>query len=379
VRMKPMIIYILINFFANYRICSSDWEVRIDEKTFDETGRIIFVNHKSKSASLTCPPPPSNKDDASFLVDMPHYRSCMDLLVKFVERRCNQCSKLDRLNLISNALDNNLTQSSDFLQQLETKIIDSTDIILTTLGSTGSRSMEYAKGFEVIVIDEAAQSSEISSLTALQLGSSHAILVGDPQQLPATIFSISGRFTKFDRSLFQRLEESGHVVHTLNTQYRCNPVISSFPRRIFYDGSLLDGPNVLKSDYGGPLRTAISLKFPILKPLTIFDLNSTEERECTSLSNIEEAYFALHLFCSLNDATNGILLEQRFVCVITPYSQQVSLLNKIFKAKLGNHFSRGLIEINTIDSFQGSEREIVIFSAVRATNKVCGIGMCICL
>jgi senataxin len=108
--------------------------------------------------------------------------------------------------------------------------------------------------------------------------------------------------------------------------------------------------------------------------LTIFDLKSLEEREHKSLCNIEEAYLALHIFSSLNDATNGVLLEQRFVCIITPYSQQVSLLKKIFQAKLGHHFSRGLIEINTVDAFQGNEREIVIFSAVRATNKGGGIG-----
>jgi senataxin len=44
--------------------------------------------------------------------------------------------------------------------------------------------------------------------------------VGDPQQLPATIFSMSGRTTKYDRSLFARLEEAGHAVHMLNTQFR---------------------------------------------------------------------------------------------------------------------------------------------------------------
>lgn len=54
----------------------------------------------------------------------------------------------------------------------------------------------------------------------LQLGSSHAILVGDPQQLPATIFSMSGRNSKYDRSLFARLEEAGHAVHMLDTQFR---------------------------------------------------------------------------------------------------------------------------------------------------------------
>jgi senataxin len=88
--------------------------------------------------------------------------------------------------------------------RLETHIIDSTHIVMTTLGSAGSKSLESVAKFEVVVVDEAAQSSEPSILPALQLGSSHAVLVGDPQQLPATIFSVSGRLTKYDRSLFQR-------------------------------------------------------------------------------------------------------------------------------------------------------------------------------
>jgi hypothetical protein len=66
-------------------------------------------------------------------------------------------------------------------------------------GTAGSKAFELCSKFEVIVIDEAAQSVEPSSLTALQLGSKHCILVGDPQQLPATIFSLSGKSTKYDR------------------------------------------------------------------------------------------------------------------------------------------------------------------------------------
>jgi senataxin len=110
--------------------------------------------------------------------------------------------------------------------------------------------------------------------------------VGDPQQLPATIFSMSGRTTKYDRSLFARLEEAGHAVHMLNTQFRMvrfnliailfhdlhgliflspiptqHPAISDFPRRIFYDGKLVDGSNVSHPEYGNPLKKAVFKKF----------------------------------------------------------------------------------------------------------------------
>ena len=141
-------------------------------------------------------------------------------------------------------------------------------IVMTTLGSAGSKTIASAVKFEVVVVDEAAQSSEPSTLVALQLGSSHAILVGDPQQLPATIFSVSGRSTKYDRSLFQRLEEAGNPVHMLDTQYRMHPTISSFPRQIFYDGSLLDGHNVLENNYGGQLSRSIRDRFHHFKVCT---------------------------------------------------------------------------------------------------------------
>ena len=150
-------------------------------------------------------------------------------------------------------------------QQLETDILDSTHIVLTTLGTSGCKALESAAKFEVVVVDEAAQSVEPATLVALQLGSSHAILVGDPQQLPATIFSVSGRNTKYDRSLFQRLEGAGHEIHLLDTQYRMHPEISEFPRKIFYGGYLKDGSNVSKESYGNPFKEVVRSKFPAFR------------------------------------------------------------------------------------------------------------------
>ena len=85
-------------------------------------------------------------------------------------------------------------------------------------------ALEASAKFEVVIVDEAAQSSSVepATLVALQVGNSQAILVGDPQQqLPATIFSMSGRTTKCDRGIFQRLEEAGHEVHLLDTHIEC--------------------------------------------------------------------------------------------------------------------------------------------------------------
>ena len=226
-------------------------------------------------------------------------------------------------------------------------MLNSTHIVLTTLGSAGSQAVKSANKFEVIVIDEAAQSSEMSTLLALQLGSSHAILVGDPQQLPATVFSLSGRSNKYDRSLFQRLEQCHHPVVMLNIQYRMNPMISEFPRHIFYKGMLIDGPNTQLQDFGGVLKHRIMKAFPNFKPFQILDLDSREEREGTGLSNMHEAQLVLHLYHSLDRASDGVLAKSR-IAVITPYAQQTILLHRLFEDALGGAYST-MVEIRSVD------------------------------
>ena len=167
------------------------------------------------------------------------------------------------------------------------------------------------------------------------------------------------------------MEEAGHPVHMLNEQYRMHPKISHFPRHIFYGGNLLDGPNVVNPDYGNPLRSTVEMKIRQFQPLTILDLDSREERGGTSLSNSTEAELALHLYNSLNAATQGLSSRTR-IAIITPYSQQSGLLKRTFLKALGTDFDR-LVEVNTVDAFQGREANIVIFSAVRASGSH-GIG-----
>lgn len=305
--------------------------------------RILFVNHKSKTTTFDIPPKRRPTEKACRIKQLPHYIALLKSLTKFVERHNNESSTLEKYIILQNHAMikrecEQSEESSSLFQELETHVLNSSHIVLTTLGSAGSRAIEAASKFEVIVIDEAAQSSEMSTLLALQLGSSHAILVGDPQQLPATIFSMSGRNNKYDRSLFQRLEECRHPVVMLNTQYRMNPMISEFPRHIFYKGTLTDGPNVQASNFGGDLKDRIAIQFPHFKPFTIFDLDSREEREGTGLSNMHEAQLAVHLYMSLDNQIDGLISKSR-VAVITPYAQQTQLLHKLFEDALGASYS----------------------------------------
>ena len=354
---------------------SRDWEARVDESDFEIRGAIYFVNHKEQMTTYELPPPPEPDEAQYSISSMPEFRTYTGRIVKLVERHNSIVSKLEKYKLAQNLVVSRSgargNQSNELRMMLETHFLDETHIVFTTLGTAGNKALESAAKFEVVVIDEAAQSVEPSTLVGLQLGSRHAILVGDPQQLPATIFSYSGRETKYDRSLFQRLEEAGHEVHLLNQQYRMHPCISEFPRRIFYGGELVDGPNVQDPQYGMPLSRLLTTKFPSFQPLTVLDLDSSEERGGTSLSNPAEARLAIHLYESLKRETGGVSSRSR-VAVITPYAQQASTLRRMFSQHLGPDVQK-LVEINTVDAFQGREANIVIFSCVRAAGSK-GIG-----
>ncbi|OEU07894.1 P-loop containing nucleoside triphosphate hydrolase protein [Fragilariopsis cylindrus CCMP1102] len=339
------------------------WEIRVDEDSFDETGRVFFVNHQDQSTTFECPPPPEPGQAQFPARSMPEYKHYMSRIVKLVENFFTIKSNLEQSTIIKGSVGNG-QRHFEVKQNLEMHVLNSVHIVMTTLGTAGSRALsDGVDKFEVVVIDEAAQSVEPATLAAMQLGSRHCVMVGDPQQLPATIFNVSGKNSKYDRT--------GEKIYMLNEQYRMHPKISHFPRHIFYKGALKDGPNVSKSDYGNPLVKVITSRVPAFQPFTILDLDSQEERGGTSLSNSTEAHLAVHLYTSLKQITGGLSASSR-VAVITPYSQQAGLLRRCFGDLLGKDYTK-YVEVNTVDAFQGREANIVIFSAVRAAGSH-GIG-----
>lgn len=349
---------------------SSDWEIRIDEDTFEQSGKAFFVNHQLHVTTYEIPPPPEPGQTQFKTTSMPEYREYLARIVKLVESYFSVKTHLERCTIVKASLEAGSDQFEVRLN-LESHVLNSVHMVMTTLGTAGNRTLENAEKFEVIVVDEAAQSVEPASLSALRLGSRHAVLVGDPQQLPATIFNMSGRNSKYDRSLFQRLEEAGQPTYMLNEQYRMHPSISYFPRHIFYEGALQDGPNVQQPGYGNPLRDVIFRAIPEFKPFVILDLDSREERGGTSLSNLSEAKLAVYLYDQLKILSKGLSAASK-VAVITPYAQQSKLLRQCFADYLGPNYEQ-FVEVNTVDAFQGREANIVVFSAVRAAGSQ-GIG-----
>lgn len=163
-----------------------DWEIRIDEENFDNDflrggiGRVYYVNHREEKTTFEMPPPPEPDEQQYSATSMPEYRALMSSIVKLVEQCFTIKSHLERCTIVKSSIDSGANHMQ-VRQTLELHVLNSVHLTMTTLGTAGSRTLEGVDKFEVIVVDEAAQSVEPATLSALQLGSRHCVLVGDPQ------------------------------------------------------------------------------------------------------------------------------------------------------------------------------------------------------
>eukprot|EP01133_Synstelium_polycarpum_P013391 gene13391-15756_t len=234
-------------------------------------------------------------------------------------------------------------------------VLDEADIIATTLSFSGSSMLTKMAGFDIVIIDEAAQAVETSTLVPIQHKCKKIVLVGDPKQLPATIISPLAIKNSYDQSLFQRLQER-RTPHMLTTQYRMHSAIRVFPSRHFYADLLNDGPNI-------PARAMHYHANPFFGPLVFYDLPFSVEAKPGggSVFNEDECRMAFYLYQHILKTYPDEDFSGR-VGIISPYRQQVLSLREYFKNYPG-------ISIDTVDGFQGREREIIIFSCVRAPSE----------
>jgi hypothetical protein len=247
------------------------------------------------------------------------------------------------------------------IETIENSILKGADIVCCTLSSSGSSPLVRANiAFKTVIIDEAAQAVELATLIPLQHQCEKCILIGDPQQLPATVFSSMATQYLYERSLFARCSTTmrSERILLLNTQYRMHPQISLFPNSHFYKGQLIDGIQ--------PKDPVWSTTSAVFSPLRFFDLKHSKNTGGTkSLGNMDEANFIIAMIYKLVSSNSSVLFADKIV-VITPYQLQRNMLQTAFQREASNLSVFGYIEVCTVDSYQGKEKAIVIFSTVRA-------------
>ncbi|GAB2275183.1 hypothetical protein Dimus_009945 [Dionaea muscipula] len=255
-----------------------------------------------------------------------------------------------------------LGASREDTDSIRAAILDESVIVFSTLSFSGSTIFtKLSRGFDVVVIDEAAQAVESSTLVPLINGCKQVFLVGDPVQLPATVISSKAKDKRYGMSLFERFQRAGYPVVMLDTQYRMHPSISSFPSMEFYGGKLENGPDVEEQ------AKRLWHDYRCFGPFCFFDIHEGEESKppgSGSWINVDEVEFVLLLYQKLVDKYPELKSSSR-LAIISPYRQQVKLFRERFQEIFAIEPEK-VVDINTVDGFQGREKDVAIFSCVRA-------------
>lgn len=235
-------------------------------------------------------------------------------------------------------------------------IIESSDVICTT--TTIDEDLLGNATFDLVVIDEACQCTESSVWQAI-LRADMVVMAGDHCQLPPTVLSDQAAAEGMRDSMMHRLieREGESIYRRLTVQYRMNRSIMDFSSREFYDGSLLADASV--ADHRLCDLPGVEPSEMTETPLMFVDtaganLNEELERDGASKLNPGEAKLVVRFATELIDA--GVDPDQ--IAIIAPYAAQVRWLRN--RPELRD------VEIDTVDGFQGREKEVVLITLTRS-------------
>ncbi|XP_076935524.1 putative helicase MAGATAMA 3 [Bidens hawaiensis] len=295
--------------------------------------------------------------------------SLLQNLAAVVENRDKVLVEMSRLLILEGKFKPGNFNLEEARASLEASFANEAEIVFTTVSSSGRKLFSrLTHGFDMVVIDEAAQASEVGVLPPLALGAARCVLVGDPQQLPATVISKAAGTLLYSRSLFERFQQAGCPAILLSVQYRMHPQIRDFPSRHFYQGRLTDSETVTN------LPDELYYKDPLLRPYVFYDITHGRESHrggSVSYQNVHEAQFCLRIYEHLQKAVKNLGIPKVSVGIITPYKLQLKCIQREFEEVLNSEEGKD-IYINTVDAFQGQERDVIIMSCVRASGH--GVG-----
>lgn len=249
----------------------------------------------------------------------------------------------------------------------EREISQSADVICCTCVGAGDPRLANFR-FRQVLIDESTQSTEPECLIPLVLGAKQVVLVGDHCQLGPVIMCKKAARAGLAQSLFERLVMLGVKPIRLQVQYRMHPSLSEFPSNSFYEGTLQNGVTINERQ-----STGIDFPWPVPnRPMFFYVQMGQEEISASGTSYLNRTEAANVEKIVTTFLRSGVVPSQ--IGVITPYEGQ--------RAYIVNYMSRNgalrqqlykEIEVASVDSFQGREKDYIILSCVRS-NEHQGIG-----
>ena len=247
-------------------------------------------------------------------------------------------------------------------KHISDQVLGDAQVITATLVGSNHFTLRNLN-FHTVVIDEAGQALEPACWIPL-MKAQKVVFAGDHCQLPPTIKSAAAARDGLSETLFEKcVGLHPEAVVLLEEQYRMNKAIMAYPSAVFYKDRLKAHSTV-----------ADHLLYPEDTPVTFIDTAGCgfdEKMDGTSATNPEEAVFLLkHLTQTVNGLKNHYTLEDfPTIAVISPYKQQVQVLKDLMQHSADLVALSSKLTINTIDSFQGQERELVYISLTRSNNE----------
>lgn len=261
--------------------------------------------------------------------------------------------------------------------RIHNRLFGEARVIASTLTGSASRLLEGQK-FGTLFIDEAAQALEAACWIPIRKAT-RVIFAGDHCQLPPTLKSIAALKAGLGKTLMERIvENKPEVVTLLKVQYRMNDQIMRFSSDWFYGGQVESAPQIRYRgilDYDHPIEwiNTQTLRDTPSAPAgegeetfreqfvgESFGRINRDEAELTL--NTLEAYFR-------KIGKQRILDEQIDTGIISPYRAQVQYLRRLIRKREFFKPYRALLTVNTVDGFQGQERDIILISMVRANRE----------
>lgn len=231
-------------------------------------------------------------------------------------------------------------------------------VVCATCSGAGSDMLER-NSFPAVLLDEASQATEPSCVVPLCKGARVVALVGDHRQLPPTIANRDAELQGLGTSLFDRLVHLGVEPLMLDTQYRMHPALAHFPSQAFYGGRLASGVRsaARPPPQGFPWpHKSVGLAF--------VPSEGSERPEGTSHSNAAEAELVAQVVRGILSAGE---LRPDGIGIVTPYAAQVRHIRRILNVpRRPPADGSPVLEVSSVDGFQGREKEVIVFSAVRA-------------
>ena len=256
------------------------------------------------------------------------------------------------------------SRATELELRIQNQLFSEARVIASTLAGSANRLLDGQK-YGTLFIDEAAQALEAACWIPIRKAS-RVVFAGDHCQLPPTVKSLAALKGGLDKTLMERIvENKPEVVTLLRVQYRMNEAIMRFSSDYFYGGMVETAPQVKQRgilDYDHPMTWVDTAGLDCHEEFVGETFGRINKAEATLTLETLEA-----LFMKIGKER---ILEERFdVGVISPYRAQVQHLRRLVAKKAFFKPFRHLISINTVDGFQGQERDIILISLVRANDE----------